>query len=96
MIKDDFYFIDNRIASENIGEHDGDNRFLLESVRNMMKSWKEEHEDCTPIGVCYDDSTKKYDCYPMVYEDQNGNRFYTHIPVDTIKEYISLENEMEE
>lgn len=96
MIKDDFYFIDNRIASENIGEHDGDNRFLLESVPDMMKSWKKEHEDCTPIGVCYDDSTKKYDYYPMVYEDQNGNRFYTHIPVDTIKEYISLENETEE
>lgn len=96
MIKDDFYFIDNRIASENIGEHDGDNRFLLESVQDMMKSWNKEHEGCTPIGVCYDDSTKKYDCYPMVYEDQNGNRFYTHIPVDTIKEYISLENETEE
>lgn len=96
MIKDDFYFIDNRIASENIGDHDGDNRFLLESVRDMMSSWKKEHEDCTPIGVCYDYSTKKYNCYPMVYEDQNGNRFYTHIPIDTIKEYIRLESETEE
>jgi hypothetical protein len=28
MIKDNFYFLDNKIHKENIGEHDGDNRFL--------------------------------------------------------------------
>jgi len=35
-MKDDFYFLDNKIHKENIGEHDGDNRFLCEGVENLM------------------------------------------------------------
>ena len=94
MLKDDFHFLDNKIHKENIGEHDGDNRFLCEGVENMMNTWKETHENCTPIGVCYEFPHEIYKgFYPMVYEDENGNRFWTHIDVSTIKEYMELEDE---
>lgn len=90
-VKDEFYFIDGKIAFENIGEHDADNRFLLEDIHQQMRKWRDEHPDCTPIGVCYDERVEKCGFRPMVYEDKNGNRFYTHIDIPTIKEYIELE-----
>lgn len=94
MIKDDFFFIDNKIAIENIGEHDADNRFMGERITIQMKVWKSTHPDCIPIGVCYDPSIEKYDgFFPMVFENRNGERFYTHIDIATIKEYIEFEKE---
>lgn len=88
----DFSFIKSKISVENIGEHDADNRFLVEDIHNQMKYWRELHPDCVPVGVCYDESMNKYGFFPMVYEDKNGNRFYTHIDVSTIKEYLELED----
>lgn len=94
MLKNDFYFLDNKIHKENIGEHDGDNRFLCEGIENLMTMWKETHEGCTPIGICYEFPHEYcHGFYPMVYEDENGDRFWTHIDVWTIKEYMELENE---
>lgn len=91
-IKSEFYFIDNRIAIENIGEHDADNRFLMESIYNQMDEWRAQHDnECTPIGVCYDETMEKDGFYPIVFEDRDGNRFYTHIDIATIKEYIEME-----
>lgn len=29
----------------------------------------------------------------MVFEDKDGNRFYTHVDIKTIEEYIELEEE---
>ncbi len=90
-LKEEWSFRENRIDSKNIGEHDADNRFLMESPYHQLKAWKEEHEDCTPIGICYDEEEKSYGCYPMVFEDKDGNRFYTHVDIKTIEEYIELE-----
>lgn len=92
-LKDEWSFRENKISRYNLGEHDGDNRFLVESIYNQLRAWKESHEDCTPIGICYDAEEEKYGCYPMVFEDKNGNRFYTHVDIKTVEEYIKLEEE---
>lgn len=92
-LKEEWSFRENRIARENIGEHDADNRFLLEDIHRQLTHWKSDHEDCTPIGICYDDEEENYGCYPMVFEDKYGNRFYTHVNIKTIEEYIELEEE---
>lgn len=60
MLKDDFYFIDNKIAKENIGEHDGDNRFLAEGIKDLMPKFYETHPGCTPIGICYEDEHPRF------------------------------------
>lgn len=94
MLKDDFYFIDNKIAKENIGEHDGDNRFLAEGINGLMPKFYETHPGCTPIGICYEDEHPSFrGFFPMVFEDENGNRFYDHIDIETIKEYLELQPE---
>ena len=90
-LKEEWSFRENRIARENIGEHDADNRFLMEPVHWQLKTWKRNHEDCIPIGICYDEEEENYGCYPMVFEDRDGNRFYTHVDIKTIEEYIELE-----
>lgn len=90
-IKDIYYFINNKIAYENIGEHDADNRFILQTLYNQMSTWQAEHPGCTPIGVCYDEREEKNGFRPMVYEDEHGDRFYTHIDIASIEEYIKLE-----
>ena len=90
------YILENRIAADFIGEHDPNNRFLAEDTRNWMKEWKFDHEGCTPIGICYDPCVAKYGCYhPMVYEDENGDRFYTHVGTVTLEEIIELEEKGE-
>ena len=89
MLKDDFYFIDNNIAKENIGEHDGDNRFIAEGIKGLMLKFYETHPGCIPLGICYEDEQPRFKgFFPMVFEDENGNRFYDHIDIETIKEYL--------
>ena len=84
----DYSFIDCHIAKENIGTHDFDNRFVAEPMARQIEYWQEEHPGCTIIGMCYDEETKKYGgYYPMVYEDENGFRYYTHWDVKTYLEY---------
>lgn len=92
-LKEEWLFRENKIARENIGEHDADNRFLMETPHRQLRVWKREREDCTPIGICYDKEEENYGCYPMVFEDKDGNRFYTHFDIKTIEEYIELEEE---
>ena len=83
----DYSFVDCRISKENIGEHDADNRFMMEPFERQMDAWKAEHPGCTPIGICYDDEVSSYGCYPMVFEDANGNRYYTHWDIKTYQDY---------
>lgn len=90
-LKEEWSFRENRIARENLGEHDADNRFLLEDIHRQLTHWKNNHEDCIPIGICYDEEEENYGCYPMVFEDKDGNRFYTHCDIKTVEEYIELE-----
>ena len=92
-LKQEWAFRENHIAKENIGEHDADNRFLTEGIHRQLTHWKNTHEDCTPIGICYDEEMENYGCYPMVFEDEDGNRFYTHVDIKTVEEYIELEEE---
>lgn len=87
-ISAEWLFRENRIAKENIGQHDADNRFLSKDIQIQLSTWRGSHPDCTPIGICYDKETENYGCYPMVYEDKNGNRFYTHCDIKSVEDYI--------
>ena len=88
-MKIDYSFVENRIAIENIGKHDPNNIWINEDFPKQIQAWKELNPNCTIIGICYDDSIAKYNerYRPMVYEDENGDRFYTHWDVETYKEY---------
>ena len=90
-LKEEWSFRENRIARENIGEHDADNRFLLDDIHRHLTHWKNTHEGCTPIGICYDEEEENYGCYPMVFEDENGNRFYTHCDIKAVNDQIEQE-----
>lgn len=84
-----YEFIECHVAKDNIGEHDGDNRFLLESIEKQLESWQKDHEDCIPIGICYEDEHPRFKgFYPMVFEDKDGNRYWTHWDVTTFKEAV--------
>ena len=84
-----YEFIECHVAKDNIGEHDGDNRFLLESIEKRFESWQKDHEGCTPIGICYEDEHPRFKgFYPMVFEDKAGNRYWTHWDVATFKEAV--------
>ena len=72
-ISDEWSFRANRIARENIGTHDADNRFLSKDIQIQLSTWRGTHQGCTPIGICYDESEENYGCYPMVYEDEAEN-----------------------
>ena len=85
----DYSFVDCHISKENIGEHDADNRFLMEDFKNQLRVWQEQHEGCTIIGICYEYPHPRYKgYYPMVYEDQSGNRFWTHWDLYTYQDYV--------
>ena len=87
----DWDFRHNKISRYNLGTHDADNRFMMYDIHKQLDAWKEEHPGCTPIGICYDEEEEHYGCYPMVFEDQDGNRFYTHVDIKTVEEYIEIE-----
>lgn len=81
-------FVECSISKENIGSHDADNTFLLEPLNRQIDVWQEAHPDCTLVGVCYEEPHPEIKGYfPMVFEDIDGNRFYTHWCVGTYKEY---------
>jgi hypothetical protein len=84
----DYSFVDCHIAKENIGEHEPYNGWINAPMPKQIEEWQRCFPDCTPIGICYDDSEAKYDRYrPMVFEDADGHRFYTHWDVTTYEEY---------
>ena len=85
----DYLFLENKISVDSIGEHDADNRFMIEDCVHQMDAWKEDHPGCTMIGVFYaDEHPNCRGFYPFVYEDENGDRFWTHWDLLTIQEYI--------
>lgn len=86
----DYTFVDCHISKDNIGEHDFDNSFCAENMEHQIEKFYETHEGCTIVGICYEDPHPYYKgYYPLVFEDENGNRFYTHWNVGTFKEYVS-------
>ena len=68
--------------------------FLLEDILHHVDAWQREHEGCTLIGVCYEenDYTDNDYFHPVIYEDENGNRYWTHFDIETLKEYLDMED----
>lgn len=83
---DKYAFVECKIAKENIGEHEMDNRFLMYSIKDSIDELKKQF-DCEPIGICYEMPSHNKGYYPLVCEDKDGNRFWVHWDVDTFKEY---------
>ena len=87
-----YEFLNHRFSEDYVrwNNHDGDNRFLLSDDLNMVDAWQEDHEGCTLLGVvnvenCHT-SHKGY--YPVIYSDENENYYWTHFPIDFIKEAL--------
>lgn len=96
--KSRFDFLDIRIDKNNIGTHEKDNRFLMAPTLMLELDWlADDYEGYTPIGVCLDESVK-YDYegsgsnlyYPMIMENNNGDRIWIHIPYEGWKELLEI------
>lgn len=86
--KEDYSFLEHHVDISNLGEHDSDNSFLFSDFLIwQFPSWKKNHEDCIPIGIC-SESTNGPDGWfvAMVFEDAQGNRYYTHVPASWVEE----------
>ena len=59
----------------------------LHMVQKITQKRKNKHE-CWTLA---DESEENYGCYPLVYEDENGDRFYTHCDIKGIEEVIMFE-----
>jgi hypothetical protein len=103
MSKELYAFLERHIDLYNCGQHDLDNSFLLSDYGQIMKSlkhardglvpefasWSSSHWLCTPIGICPENMHKtpgmRY--VAMVFEDDNGNRYFVHVPGYWVDEY---------
>lgn len=103
MSKELYAFLERHIDFYNCGQHDLDNSFLLSDYGQIMKglkhardglvpefaSWSSSHWMCTPIGICPENMHKtpgmRY--VAMVFEDDQGNRYFTHVPGYWVDEY---------
>jgi len=82
-VKDIYGFLKHHVDLYNCGVHDMDNSFLhKEGLVEEFAAWQGTHEDCVPIGICKENCKKlpgmRY--YAMVFEDERGGRYYTHVP----------------
>ena len=77
----DFSFMDKHVDLLNIGQHDYDKGFVLgEFMCWQFPTWQRNHPGCTPIGICKESTNCEGLFFAMVYEDKDGNRYYTHVP----------------
>lgn len=95
MNKDRFDFLNIRISEENLGTRELYNRFLYSPTPDsQLDSLLKDFEGYKPIGVCLsDDYCKGYGTkyYPVILENDNGERLWIHIPYETWKnEYDGL------
>jgi len=81
----DYSFLDKHVDSANLGQHDNDNSFLFKDcLLDQFAAWESTHPGCIPIGICpeakHHSDDRIYEFIAMVYEDENGNRYYVHVP----------------
>ena len=84
----DFSFLNKHVDIYNLVQHDMDNSFIFQDfIVWQFPAWQARHENCTPIGIC-EESTNGYygEFIAMVFEDEDGNRYYTHVPASWIDE----------
>lgn len=89
-----FDFLDIRISAENIGHREMYNHFLMgDTAIQQLDMLIDDFEGYIPIGVCVDDDYLqeyggKY--YPVVLENNDGDRIWIHCPYSSWKELIKL------
>ena len=83
----DFSFLDKHVDIYNLGQHDMDNSFIFtDFIVWQLPAWQARHEGCTPIGICKESTNGGGAYIAMVFEDEDGNRYYTHVPASWIDE----------
>jgi hypothetical protein len=94
----DYSFMKCRIALENIGEKEADNSFLLENtvdkqLEALKKTYEAYYDKITIIGWCLEKNAKETVCeldyYPLVFEDEYGDRHWIHAPYENYNSEIS-------
>lgn len=90
-----FDFLDIRISAENIGHREMNNRFLMRDTPiQQLDMLLYDYEDYIPVGVCIDeDYLKEYGdkYYPVVLENNDGDRIWIHCPYSSWKKSKELE-----
>lgn len=89
-----FDFLDIRISVENIGHREMYNHFLMgDGAVRQLDMLLDDYEGYIPIGVCIDENyLKEYGgkYYPVVLENNDGDRIWIHCPYSSWKERIKL------
>lgn len=90
-----FDFLDIRISAENIGHREKYNHFLMgDGAVRQLDMLIDDYEGYIPIGVCIDENYLKdyggYKYYPVVLENNDGDRIWIHCPYSGWKELVEL------
>lgn len=79
----DYSFLFRHVDLHNIGQHDMCNAFLRgNGLAEEFALWQEDTPGAIPIGVCPEAGKRFYgmDYIAMVFEDEDGRRYYVHVP----------------
>lgn len=98
MKKGIYRFLEHHVDWYNCGEHDLDNSFLLvkgeQGLVPEFNKWQDNHPDCVPVGVCEQrrDESPSMLYVAMVFEDEDGRRYFVHVPSYWIDEYKAFDD----
>lgn len=77
----DVSFMHRHVNLQNIGQHDLDNSFIhADYMCWQFPAWQANHPGCTPVGICRESTNGRGLYFAMVFEDEKGNRYFTHVP----------------
>lgn len=87
----DYSFLFHHVDIDNCGEHDMYNAFLFadDGLVGEYAAWQNANPGCVPVGICPEnvhDAGVGFVYYAMVYEDEEGRRFFVHVPAYWIDE----------
>ena len=84
MTAADYSFLFKPVDLHNIGQLDIDNAFLRHGngLAEDLAAWMENTPGAIPIGVCHEAARRccGVEYIPMVFEDEDGRRYYVHVP----------------
>ena len=89
----DLSFLGRHVDLYNCGQHDLDNSYMFEcdlnsTLEQEVEAFMRRHEDCVPVGIC--EENRDWSTVALVFEDQDGNRYFTHVPEYWLREYEVL------
>jgi hypothetical protein len=82
-MKHDFSFLFRHVDINNLGQHDLYNGFLRkEGLVEEFEDWQENNPGAVPVGICEECRSEcgNFVYVAMVYEDEEGRRYFVHVP----------------